>query len=168
MFGGLVSDDSRSRSSPLAQDLIVLRFLRILWASPCSLVGLSIGALVLLFGGSVRRVGCALEFAPYHGRCPSNSRLRFLPFSAITFGHVILGHSFQDLVTLRAHELVHVRQYERLGPLFFIAYPASSLLAAARGRCPYRNNHFEMEACARSTAPKVSSVSPVGEGSKAA
>ena len=98
----------------------------------------------------MRRVGCALGFAPYRGPAPSNSRWRRLPFSAITFGHVILGVSLQDLARLRAHELVHVRQYERLGPLFFIAYPASSLLAAATGRCPYRNNRFEMEAFAQS------------------
>src|SRR5688572_28500959 len=64
------------------------RFLRILWASPCSLVGLALGAVVLLFGGSVRRVGCALEFAFYSGPAPSTSRLRRLHFSAITFGHV--------------------------------------------------------------------------------
>jgi hypothetical protein len=133
------------------------RFLRILWASPCSLVGLALGAVVLLFGGTVRRGGCALECAPYSGSAPSTSRLRRLPFSAITFGHVILGVSLQELVRLRAHELVHVRQYERLGPLFFIAYPASSLLAAATGRCPYRNNRFEMEAFAQS---QVAGTSP--------
>ncbi len=128
------------------------RLLRILWASPCSLVGLALGAVVLLVGGSVRRVGCALEFAPHRRYQPPTSLLRRLPFSAITFGHVILGVSFQDLEQLRAHELVHVRQYERLGLLFFIAYPASSLLAAATGGCPYRNNRFEMEAFAQSQA----------------
>jgi len=133
------------------------RFLCILWASPCSLVGLALGAVVLLLGGSVRRVGCALEFAPYGGLAPSTSRLRRLPFSAITFGHVILGTSLQDLVRLRAHELVHVRQYERLGPFFFIAYPASSLLAAATGGCPYRNNRFEMEAFVQSQVASTSS-----------
>jgi hypothetical protein len=131
------------------------RVLRILWASPCSLVGLALGGVVLLFGGSVRRVGRVLEFAPYSGPAPSTSRWR-LPFSAITFGHVILGVSLQGLVQLRAHELVHVRQYERLGPLFFIAYPASSLLAAATGGCPYRNNRFEMEAFAQSQAAGTS------------
>ena len=136
----------------LKSPMITSRFLRILWASPCLVVGLALGGVVLLFGGSVRRVGCALEFAPYGGPAPSTSRLRRLPFSAITFGHVILGVSLQDLVQLRAYELVHVRQYERLGLLFFIAYPASSLLAAATGRCPYRNNRFEMEAFAQSQA----------------
>jgi hypothetical protein len=129
--------------------MIMSRFLRILWASPCSVVGLALGAVVLLLGGSVRRVGCVLEFAPHRGRAPSTSRLRRLPFSAITFGHVILGVSRQDLVQLRAHELVHVRQYERLGLLFFVAYPISSVLAAATGRCPYRDNRFEMEAFAQ-------------------
>lgn len=92
--------------------------------------------------------GYALEFALYRGRCATSSVFRHLPFSAITFGHTILAISLPDLVRLRTHELVHVRQYERLGPLFFIAYPASSLLAVLRGRHPYRENWFEMEAFA--------------------
>ena len=129
--------------------------LRVLWASPCSLVGLTLGAIVLLSGGSVRSVGRALEFAPYQDEYPSGSLLRHLPFSAITFGHVILGVSFHQLSRLRAHELVHVRQYEQLGLLFFIAYPASSLLALLRGQCPYRDNRFELEAAAQTTEPSA-------------
>lgn len=128
------------------------RLLRIVWASPCSLVGLVLGGLVLLCGGSVQRAGRTLEFAPYRDRCPVTSRLRRLPFSAITFGHVILGVGLQELAQLRAHELVHVRQYERLGPLFFIAYPASSLLALIRGQCPYHDNQFEIEAHSQSSS----------------
>ena len=127
----------------------------VLWALPCSLVGLTLGVFILLGGGSVRWAGCAIEFAPYRNECPSGSRFRRLPFSAITFGHVILGLSLHDLARLRAHELVHVRQYERLGPLFFIAYPASSLLAIARSQCPYRGNQFEIEAFAEAAALQI-------------
>jgi hypothetical protein len=49
---------------------------------------------------------------------------------------------------VRRHERVHVAQYERLGPLFFIAYGASSLGAWCRNGCPYRDNRFEQEAFA--------------------
>ena len=130
--------------------------LGVIWASPCSLIGLLFGAMVLFCGGSVRRAGPALEFAPYREHCPSNSWFRSLPFSAITFGHVILGVSLQELAHLRPHELVHVRQYERLGPLFFIAYPLASLLALLRGQCPYRGNGFEAEAFASERAASKS------------
>jgi hypothetical protein len=41
---------------------------------------------------------------------------------------------------------VHVRQYERWGPLFVPAYLLSSLVELLRGRRPYRDNWFEREA----------------------
>lgn len=106
---------------------------------------------VLAAGGSARRVGSTIEVA-------LAARHRGVPvwahgfrFSAITFGHVILGQSHEVLAVLRPHERVHVRQYERLGLLFFIAYPGSSLLALARGRCPYRDNRFEKQAFAEAS-----------------
>lgn len=115
------------------------------WALPCSLVGLAGGLVLLAGGGSVRRVGAALEFAAPSGRFWRGLAAR-LPFAAITLGHVILGTSPCELARLRAHEQVHVRQYERWGPLFFIAYPLASLWAWACGGCPYRDNRFEAEA----------------------
>jgi hypothetical protein len=69
-------------------------------------------------------------------------------YSAITFGHVILsvGPAPDDLV---AHELVHVRQYERWGPLFIPAYLAASSWARLRGRNAYSDNPFERQARSR-------------------
>lgn len=66
--------------------------------------------------------------------------------SAITFGHVVLARDVPALIQSRAHERVHVRQYERWGPLFIPAYLLASLCAAARGRHPYFDNPFEREA----------------------
>jgi hypothetical protein len=63
----------------------------------------------------------------------------------MTLGHVVLCVDDIDERVL-AHELVHVSQYERLGALFLVAYVASSIAAAARGRHPYRDNRFEVEA----------------------
>jgi hypothetical protein len=120
--------------------------LRMIWAAPCSLLGLALGTAVLAIGGSARRVGRTLEIAVRHADCPSDSALARLPFAAITFGHVILGVSHEELARLRTHERVHVEQYERLGPVFLLAYPCSSLVAALQGKRPYQENHFEVQA----------------------
>lgn len=72
---------------------------------------------------------------------------------AITFGHVIIYRSRTLREAIRKHELIHVRQYERLGPLFIPAYLAASLVALLRGKDPYRDNVFEREAFAASEAP---------------
>jgi hypothetical protein len=66
----------------------------------------------------------------------------------MTLGHVILAVDRSALNELRVHEHVHVRQYERWGPLFVPAYFLSSLLQLLRGRHPYRENHFERQAYA--------------------
>jgi hypothetical protein len=64
---------------------------------------------------------------------------------AITLGHVVLCIDEIDERVL-AHELVHVGQFERLGPLFLVAYLAASVAAVARGGHVYRDNRFEVEA----------------------
>ncbi len=66
--------------------------------------------------------------------------------SAITLGHSVLARTTGDLERARAHELVHVRQYERWGPLFVPAYFLSSLAVWLQGRHPYLDNAFEREA----------------------
>ena len=120
-----------------------------LWALPCSIVGLAFCLVLVLLGGSVRRVGHTFEAAltAQHLHVPRWARQ--LDFAAITLGHVILGQSHEVLAVLRSHERVHVRQYERLGLFFFLAYPASSLVAWLQGRCPYAGNRFEQEAVAQ-------------------
>ena len=70
-------------------------------------------------------------------------------FQAITFGHVVLGRNPLALSRSRSHEREHVRQYECWGLLFFLLYPASSLLQLMRGRDPYWSNYFEVQARAR-------------------
>lgn len=119
---------------------------RRLWAAPCSLVGLLFGALLLLGGARWRVVEGAVEFAwrALHTQC--GPRARALPFRAITVGHVILGVTAEELDLYRAHEQVHVRQYERWGLLFFVAYPLASVIAWARGGDFYLDNAFEVEA----------------------
>jgi hypothetical protein len=69
---------------------------------------------------------------------------------AMTLGHVVIGQHPHALHLTRAHERVHVRQYERWGPLFLPAYGIASIVAVARGRPAYRGNAFEIEAYANS------------------
>ncbi len=121
----------------------------VLWAAPCSLVGLAIAAPLVCAGGSVRRVGHTLEVAVAPTERAVPPTLQRLRFAAITLGHVIVGRSHEALESLRAHERVHVAQYERLGALFFPAYAGSSLVAWCRGGCAYRDNAFERQAFAR-------------------
>lgn len=123
-----------------------LRWLRHLWASPCTALGLALGLFVLCVGGDVRRVGRTLEFFVHAATVPGRSGPWRPPFAAITFGHVIIGISGARLAELRGHEAIHVRQYETWGPFFLLAYPLASLWAMLRGRCAYRGNFFEQQA----------------------
>jgi hypothetical protein len=63
----------------------------------------------------------------------------------MTLGHVVLCVDDMDDHTW-AHELVHVRQYERLGPLFLPAYALASLYALCTGRSAYHDNRYERAA----------------------
>ena len=123
----------------------LLRLWRLLWASPNSLLGLVLCGVSCLAGGQVRRVDGVLEAALPSSARPGAWR-RCLPFAAITLGHVVFAASHRELERLRAHEHVHVRQYERWGPLFVPAYLVSSLVLWLRGRDPYWDNPFEIEA----------------------
>lgn len=119
---------------------------RFLWASPCSAIGLVFAAIILLLGGRASRSSNALAFTFREGHAPGRMLVRWLPFRAITLGHVIIAVTRQELDRLRTHELIHVRQYERWGVFFFIAYAASSAWQLLRGRNAYWDNHFEIEA----------------------
>lgn len=120
--------------------------LRYVWAAPASTLGLIVALTARLAGARLRVVEGVLEAA---GPCISSavSRLpRAMRFNAITFGHVIIGLDQAALDACRAHEHVHVRQYERWGILFYPLYFGSSLLALLRGHSPYWANHFERQA----------------------
>jgi hypothetical protein len=118
----------------------------VVWALPNTLLGLALAVGWVLGGAPVRRVDGVLELAlPARGRPPRSSAWR-LPFAAITLGHVVLAVNPAELSRWRAHERVHVAQYERWGPLFLPAYLASSLWQWLRGRDAYWDNRFEVEA----------------------
>ncbi len=66
--------------------------------------------------------------------------------SAVTLGHVVLGVDRHALRWTRAHERIHVRQYEAWGPLFIPAYLMASAWAFVTGAGAYRGNCFERDA----------------------
>lgn len=120
-----------------------------LWVMPASLLGLALVPLAVLWGGSARVVDGVLEV---EGGLVARLLRRGFPWAgpgaAMTLGHVVIGCDRRCLDFSRAHERVHVRQYERLGPLFIPAYLAASLWMALRGYHPYLDNPFEREAFA--------------------
>ena len=125
------------------------------WAAPCTALGLVLGVGALVFGGRASLVGGVLEVALARPGTAACARAERWPFGAITFGHVVIGASGDVLAALRGHERAHVRQYECWGPAFLVAYPLSSLVQALRGRHPYRDNHFEVQARA-TESPRAS------------
>lgn len=112
------------------------RLLKIAWAAPGSLIGL---LLAPFFDNRYVAHGVVLcEGA----RWPRRLGWRY---RAITFGHVVLSVDELDDVTFR-HELVHVSQYERWGPLYFPAYGIAAIIASFKGGHFYRDNVFEVRA----------------------
>jgi hypothetical protein len=122
------------------------RLARYVWAAPCTAVGLLIALPAIVAGARVARVDGVLEVTVARQGKPPGRWLRALPFCAITFGHVVIGVHRHELGRLRAHEHAHVRQYERWGALFLLAYPASSLVQWLRGGSAYKDNRFEVQA----------------------
>lgn len=122
------------------------RWIAYLWACPTTIVGLAFVPLALS-GGGIQIVDGVLEL---HGG-GIGFFLRHCTLlkggaSAMTLGHVVLGRDRELLEATRSHERVHVRQYERWGPLFVPAYLLASLVAWLRGQNAYKDNPFEREA----------------------
>ena len=109
---------------------------RLVWAAPASLVGLALSP--FFARRRVTRGVLVCEGAEW----PRKLGWRF---RAVTLGHVVLALDDLDPIVME-EELAHVRQYERWGPVLFVAYLGSSLWALVRGRDPYRDNVFEKEA----------------------
>lgn len=126
--------------------------LRYLWAGPATCLGLAFLPLTLLTGGRAALVFGVLEisgglttlFLRWCTALPGGA-------SAMTLGHVVLGVDEHALRLTRPHERVHVRQYERWGPLFIPAYLAASVWIRLRGGDAYRDNPFEREAFRRAS-----------------
>lgn len=107
------------------------------WAGPMTLVGLALAAVA----------GRTPRWDPTHGclvvdaiRGPSAVALKLVGADANTIGQVVLSRHARTPEVLLAHEAVHVRQTERLGPLLL---PTYVWLAARYG---YRDHPLERAA----------------------
>ncbi len=125
----------------------LLRAVRYLWASPNTCLGVCVGAMSLCCGGGVTARDGVVGFT---GRLIELifDRLPIRPI-AMTLGHVVLARNRDCFLITLPHELVHVRQYERWGPLFIPAYLCCSAGIRLAGGDPYRDNPFEREAFER-------------------
>ena len=88
----------------------VRKVAKLVWAAPCSIVGLAFAVVALLLGGSAKRASGTLEVTLAHSEAARPRLSRLLPFRAIALGHVIIAVGRQELEDLRAHELIHVQQ----------------------------------------------------------
>lgn len=117
------------------------------WAAPASLLGLCCVPLAQISGGEARIVDGVLEV---QGGLVARALQGGTPLvggaQAMTLGHVVIAQNQSSLDRTRAHERVHVKQYERWGPFFIPAYLLSSALISLRGGDAYRDNPFEKEA----------------------
>ena len=120
---------------------------RYIWAAPNSLIGLIFVPIVALTRGRLEVVDGVLEV---HGPFIAWMLRRCVPMrggaAAITFGHVVLGRDRPTLSLTRAHERVHVRQYELLGPAFIPAYLLAAVWGVITGSGAYYGNVFERAA----------------------
>ncbi|MFK7822225.1 MAG: hypothetical protein AB8G99_26250 [Planctomycetaceae bacterium] len=131
---------------------LIVSILQYIWALPNTSIGLVMGGVGLATGGRVQRHGVVLEF---HGGFVTLF-MRIIRKAGMTLGYVILGPDTESLNIARAHELVHVEQYGRWGPLFLPAYVLSSLVQWLKGKRPYRDNFLEVEAYAREPINPIS------------
>jgi hypothetical protein len=125
---------------------VFLRIVLRLWAAPVSVLGLLWLVVARLTGGTVAVVDGVLEVA---GGWPAQLLRRMPvagPVAAMTLGHVVVAVSVAELAATRTHEREHVRQTERWGAMFLLAYPLASLVALWCGGDAYRDNVFERAA----------------------
>lgn len=150
------------------------RAVRRIWALPYTLLGIACGLFGLATGGGcqLRQAFAAeeQENKPENGSDKGADKgakkeavtllefygggtawiLRCLPnghiISAMTLGHTVLGKTAADLDRARDHEMVHVKQFEKWGPLMGPAYIGASVWVWLHGKRAYRDNPFEVEA----------------------
>jgi hypothetical protein len=124
----------------------VSRFLCYLWAAPTTLIGLVL-AFASLRRGHVAIVDGVIEaHSPFLRRALATLTPLARGADAMTLGHVVIGRDARALEVTRAHERVHVRQYESWGPLFVPAYLLAGVWALMQGGHPYFDNRFERKA----------------------
>lgn len=120
-----------------------MRLVGYLWAFPVTAAGLLLALVAALSGGSAHWRGGVVEVSGgLVGRMLRGNRL-WRGGAAMTLGHVILARDADCLERSRRHEAVHVRQFERWGPLLLPAYWLVGAWLWCRGYHPYLDHPLE-------------------------
>jgi hypothetical protein len=149
---------------------LLLRAIQHLWCLPTTLGALCVIGLLASTVALLRRLGVVtplatqdnvaqhahdLNVGPHTSIWITSPSIRLLlhhhpsgAMEAAVTGHLVwCSQPMPELpAKVRAHELAHVRQSLRWGPIFPIAYLAASAQAKARGQHPYWDNPFEIDA----------------------
>ena len=118
-----------------------------IWSSINTLIGLAIWAILAGRGKRPYRTvspGILIRTMRPHSWLGRYFARRSL--AAITFGHLVLIITARPPDNIVGHELVHIRQYELLGPLFLPLYGLASLVVLALHKDFYFANPFERQA----------------------
>lgn len=119
---------------------------RYLWVAPWTAIGLLAALLARATGGTVSWRNGIIESAGGLWRWVLPRIGPGAGIAAITIGHTVLAETETGLHRTRAHERVHVAQFERWGPVFPLVYLAASFAAWWQGGHYYHDNFFEREA----------------------
>jgi hypothetical protein len=130
----------------------VLRTVQWLWVLPVTLCGLPVWLGMRLFKKKpwvvhVFTAQAAIIFVAIGG--PAKWLLQRHPFGAMdamVVGCCVFAQDLEAYERTLAHEMVHVQQGLRWGPLFPLAYALASVWAHYRGGCAYADNVFERQA----------------------
>ncbi len=147
------SDHARASVPQQTNALRLPRWMCVLWALPVSMFAIFLLPLAIwrarwcLSGGALEITSPALGW--FLRSAWARALSGGIGFSAATIGSVIVSGDENALMSCRTHERVHVRQCERWGAFFPIAYVAAGLWAALIRRdlrSYYWDNPFELEA----------------------
>jgi hypothetical protein len=113
-----------------------------------------LAGIALVSGGSVQVVGGVIEATGGWLRPLLQRALPGFSIGAITIGHIVLATDATAMAMCRAHERVHVSQFQRWGFFFPFVYTLASLVALWKRQPIYQGNRYEKEAFEKSRYPR--------------
>jgi hypothetical protein len=120
-----------------------MRLFGYLWASPVTAVGLLLALAAILSGGSMHLRSGVVEVTGGLVAWLLRGNRLWRGGAAMALGHVILARNPECLEESRSHEVCHIRQFERWGPLLVPVYWLVSAWLWFRGCHPYLDHPLE-------------------------
>jgi len=139
----------------------MMRILSYLWALPATSLGLFVGLGGLVTGSKFQVRKGVLEICGGFADTVLDMGIPGIgEMPAMTLGHVIIARDKRLLRRWRAHERVHVEQFERLGPFLIPILFGWAIWLSLTGRDPYYDNPIELEAYGRVPFPHEVATRP--------